>query len=603
VASARYRRRPNIIIVLADDQGWRDTGYQGSPEIKTPNLDDSAAKGVRFDYFYAAQNVCSSGRFAIMTGRTPFRGGLYFLDYCGKISPKEIMLAKALKTAVYQTGHFGKWHLGEPDSETYPTRMGFDTSYYSYNYFDISGKLTINDTKETVAVKGDSSVFTANLAIDWITQAAGKKEPFFAYVCFGSPNNPQVGVDEFKALNKNPRGNVDFLAEVSGVDAAVGNLRSALKKLGLSDNTLLWFTSDNGGATADSLEPNKRKKGQIGIRTVSCLEWTGRIKQPIRTSVSCVHMEMYPTVLEACGVSLPPNQPVLDGISLLPLLEGKIMRRDKPIGFMLLPQKLRPAYRELSQLDFVRQTEAIWIDGSEKLVVPLPENEKKEGMRLFDIHADPAEKTNLADKRPERVAAMQTASGSGSPIGDAVGSGCTHADRPHQSPHALRGCPSAQTVVSTGERSPGRCSALDTRLALSCRHRPLARCESYLPSYTACLSFWVLSLGSRLTPQVAPSNEVTSNGVHHDKSRTADYKNVTDVYREHLRYTERMTDGRGLWISYYPWPSGTWSATIAIGDKVGVHRKAISWSRRDKTASSVPVEFPNSCWKTNDPSR
>jgi arylsulfatase A-like enzyme len=388
-------KRPNIVVVLADDMGWRDTGYQGSPEAKTPNLDEMAAKGVRFDYFYAAQQMCSPGRFGIMTGRTPLRVGLHHL---GAMRPQEITIAKALKTIGYRTGHFGKWHLG--GGATHPVRMGFDKSYFSSNYFDIGGKLTVDDSKQAVEVKGDSSVFTMDLALQWIREAAKANEPFFAYVCFGSPHSPHKGAEEFKALYKDSRGKVDFLAELSGVDAAVGNLRAELRRLGIADNTLVWFTSDNGGITPQSQDPSGEGKGRVGVRTVGCLEWPERIRQPIRTDCACGHVDMYPTILELVGVQMP-NQPVLDGISLAPLLDGQMKRRPKPMGFMLWEGKSGEGF---AKADFVKDTRAVWIDGSWKLIVPTG---GAAAVSLYDIYADPAQKNNLADKEPDRVAKMR----------------------------------------------------------------------------------------------------------------------------------------------------------------------------------------------------
>ena len=395
--------RPNIVIVLADDQGWRDVGYQGSPHAKTPNLDQMAGAGVRFDYFYAGQQMCSPGRFALMTGRAPFRVGLHHL---GAMRPEEITVAKAMKTVGYSTAHFGKWHLGS--NETHPVRMGFDKSYFSLNYFDIGGKLAINNTKETVEVKSDSSVFAMDLAVNWMREQATAKQPFFAYVCFGSPHSPHIGADEFKALYKDvDRKKVDFLAELSGVDAAVGKLRGALREMGVADNTLVWFTSDNGGITPDSVDPSRKGKMNIGVRTVSCLEWPARIKQPLRTSVPCVHMDIYPTILDIVGVRMP-NQPVLDGISLLPLFDGQMKERAKPMGFLSWQGRGKKGGSGkkkdgLAESDFVADTGAVWIHGAHKLVVA-PGGKK---LSLFNIFTDPAEATDLAGSESELVARMR----------------------------------------------------------------------------------------------------------------------------------------------------------------------------------------------------
>ncbi len=180
-----------------------------------------------------------------MTGRNPFRTGLPSL---GAMRPQEVTIAQLLKKLGYATGHFGKWHLG--GQTTHPVRMGFDLSYFSPNYFDIGDALTVNDTKEKVKVTGDSSVFAMNLALDFIRKQAAEKQPFFAYVCFGSPHSPHVGAEEFLKLYGDTKGgNKQFLAEVSGLDAAVGNLRAELRKLGIADETIVWFASDNGGIT------------------------------------------------------------------------------------------------------------------------------------------------------------------------------------------------------------------------------------------------------------------------------------------------------------------------------------------------------------------
>lgn len=402
-AWADAAERPNIVIVVADDMGWRDTGYHGNTIVKTPHLDDLAAKGVRFDYFYAAQQMCSPGRFAIMTGRTPFRTGLHHL---GSMRPQEITLAQALKPAGYRTAQFGKWHLG--DNKTSPVKMGFDKAIWAINFFDLGASLQIGDSKERVPLNGDTSVAVMDLALDWVREQAKGPDPFLAYVCFGSPHSPHVATEEFKALYKDlPEGKQNFWGEVSGVDAAVGNLRAELRKLGVADNTLLWFASDNGGITPDSQDPSGKGKQSIGVRTQGLLEWPARIKQPIRTDVACAHMDLYPTILDITGVKVP-NQAPVDGISLVPLLEGKLTERPKPLGFMLWNGKNEKGFAET---DFVADTQGVWIDGKYKLIVGQGKKREKnpDGIRLFDIYADPAEKTNLAEKLPDVVQRMQMA--------------------------------------------------------------------------------------------------------------------------------------------------------------------------------------------------
>lgn len=401
--AAGEARRPNVVMVLADDMGWRDTGYSGNKVVKTPHLDSLAKTGIRFDNFYAAQANCSPGRFAIMAGRNPFRTGLPSL---GAMRPQEVTIAQLLKKLGYATGHFGKWHLGEKN--THPVRMGFDLSYFSINYFDIGDALTVNDTKEKVKVTGDSSVFAMNLALDFIRKQAAEKKPFFAYVCFGSPHSPHVGGEEFLKLYEGPKGGKNhFLAEVSGLDAAVGNLRAELRKLGIADDTIVWFASDNGGITPQSLDPSGKGKGNIGVRTVSCLEWPGRFKTPIHSAFPCMHQDILPTLVEAVGSSATSPHP-LDGISLIPVLEGHVKERTKPMGFLANAKG-----GALAKSDFTKDLQGVWIDWPYKLIVTPEGGQAKKGpaapVVLYHLIDDPAEKTNLADRQPEQVAKMRRA--------------------------------------------------------------------------------------------------------------------------------------------------------------------------------------------------
>jgi arylsulfatase A-like enzyme len=407
--SARAAEKPNIVIVVADDMGWRDTAYQGNPDVKTPNLDDMAARGVRFDYFYAAQQMCSPGRFSIMTGRNPFRTGLHQL---GTMRPQEITLPEALKTAGYKTGHFGKWHLGNGPSS--PIGQGFDEAIWKLNFFDLGATLQVGDTKETVPLEGDTSVAAMNLALQFIDKQAAAKQPFFVQVCFGSPHDPHVAAPEFKALYPNlPEKRQNFLGEVSGLDAAVGNLRKELQRLGIAENTIVWFTSDNGGIMPQSQDPSGKGKMSVGARTVACLEWPAQIKQPLQTSLPCGQWDMYPTLLEIVGVKMPA-QPPLDGISLLPLFEGKLKERPQGMGFMIRMPDEEKRNREqgrpnhgLSTTDFVKEVRGVWIDGKYRLVVVPGDDGGEPTVSLFDIYADPAHKTNLAAKHPEVVARMR----------------------------------------------------------------------------------------------------------------------------------------------------------------------------------------------------
>lgn len=401
--------RPNIIVVLADDMGWRDVSYQGSPRIKTPNIDKMAESGVLFDYFYAAGPICAPGRYGLLTGRAPFRGGMLSL---GKMRPEETTIAKALKTAGYRTAHFGKWHLG--NKQSHPLKMGFDVSCYRDNYFDIGDTLELGISKgksgskssDVIEVKGDGSVFAIDLALSWIDKerkAGAIAQPFFAYVAFGSPHVPLIGAKEFRDPYADLGLRADYYAEVSGIDAAIGNLRSGLRTMGLADNTIVWFTSDNAAEKPESNDLSGGKKGDAGVRVVACMEWPARVRTPIRTDSVCVATDIFPTLMDAAGLKISPK-PIIDGESLLPLLDGKAQRRGKPAGFLKLLGK-NEKNASFDGCDFVKDTRGVWIDGSHKLIV----DGGSDTACLYDIYADPAEKNNLSGLLPERVSQMRQA--------------------------------------------------------------------------------------------------------------------------------------------------------------------------------------------------
>jgi arylsulfatase A-like enzyme len=224
-------------------------------------------------------------------------------------------------------------------------------------------------------------------------------------VCFGSPHSPHQAAEEFKKLySELPAKKQYYWGEVSGVDAAVGNLRAELKKLEIADNTLVWFTSDNGGITPESQEPSGKGKMSVGCRTQGLLEWPARLKSPRKTDVVCGHVDLYPTILDITGVKMP-HQPVLDGVSLLPLIDGKMTARPQPIGFLLWNgsgngNKKKPGSFE--QADFVADVQGVWIDGKYKLVIA----PNSKSVQLYDIYTDQENKVNLAENLPDEVARM-----------------------------------------------------------------------------------------------------------------------------------------------------------------------------------------------------
>ncbi len=430
--------KPNIILVMADDQGWGDMAYNGHPTLKTPHFDAAAATGLRFDRFYAAAPVCSPTRASVMTGRHPNRMGVFKWGY--PMRPQETTVAEALKTAGYTTGHFGKWHLGSVRnaSPANPGKNGFDEWLSAPNFFDNDAILSRKG--KAVQTSGESSIVTVDATLEWITAESKTDQPFFAVVWFGSPHGPHRAVEQDRALYADqPEKLQHFYGEITGMDRAFGKLRDAIGELDIRDNTILWYCSDNGALPrVGSAGGHRGNKGQVyegGLLVPAILEWPARIPKPRITKVRCNTSDIYPTLLDVAGVKVE-NQPVLDGISLVQLVDGKMETRKRPMGFwdyrtggigtpsakwmgdLLKAQQaggdLEPheSSQRAAQLPSpaypldVYTGHAAWIDGDWKLHRITSKNGEV-SWELYNLADDPAEKSDLAATEDERVAQMQ----------------------------------------------------------------------------------------------------------------------------------------------------------------------------------------------------
>ena len=212
-------KRPNILLVMSDDQGWGDVGYNGHPVLRTPNLDVAAASGLRFDRFYAAAPSCSPTRASVLTGRHPNRMGVFSWGHA--IRPQETTLAEVLRQAGYATGHFGKWHLGQvrADSPVSPGANGFDRWISAENFYDFNPEMS--DQGKPVRFEGEGNAVTADLALGWIREQAAAEAPFFATVWFGSPHFPHKALaadaDLYPGRSKKER---EYLGEITALDRA-----------------------------------------------------------------------------------------------------------------------------------------------------------------------------------------------------------------------------------------------------------------------------------------------------------------------------------------------------------------------------------------------
>ncbi len=432
---------PNIVLVMADDQGWGDMAYNGNPDLKTPNFDALAKEGIRFDQFHSAAPVCSPTRGSVMTGRTPNRFGCFSWGH--SLRPQEVTLAEALKTAGYRTGHFGKWHLGsvQKASPVSPGASGFDEWVSAPNFFDLDPVLS--DQGKATPFQGDSSDITVELALKFIRRCSEQKQRFFAVVWFGSPHDPHRALEADRAQYAHlPPKQQNFYGEITAMDRAFGKLRGQLRELDLREDTVLWYCSDNGALPKVGSTGGRRGfKGQVyegGLAVPALLEWPALFKQPQVVNVPCVTSDIFPTVLDMANVKLEKQLP-LDGISLLPLLEGEQKQRSKPIGFWDAKAKgiSTPSKQWMDEL-LAAQTRgeeptdparvlpeagkigapvslkrfpghSAWLDWPWKLHRIEDPKTHDVDWELYDLSADPDESRVLFAEQPERVPQMQGA--------------------------------------------------------------------------------------------------------------------------------------------------------------------------------------------------
>ena len=417
---AASRDRPNVILAMTDDQGWGDTGYNGHKAIKTPALDAMARAGLRFNRFYSGAPVCSPTRGSAVTGRHPYRYGITFANV-GHMRPEEVTLAEALKTQGYATGHFGKWHLGtltktETESNrggpkgvahySPPWDNGFDVCFsteakvptwnpmlkpgsdqpYGTSYWSGPGKKAADN------LEGDDSRVVMDRAIPFIREVARSRKPFLAVIWFHTPHEPVLAGPKHLAMYEGVASEKErhYYGCLTAMDEQMSRLRKELRDLGIAQNTMLWFCADNGpehkkgpGSTG-GLRGRKRSLFEGGVRVPGLLEWPARIKAPRTTEVPCSTADYVPTLLDVLGFRMKGQPEPLDGVSLLPLIEGKMDERPKPIGFESAGQ-------------------VALIDNRYKLIT---QNKGKTWM-LFDLAADRSETKDLAAEKPEIVRKMK----------------------------------------------------------------------------------------------------------------------------------------------------------------------------------------------------
>ena len=416
--------RPNVVLCMSDDQGWGDVGYNGHPVLRTPHLNQMAREGIRFDRFYATSPVCSPTRAACLTGRHPYRHGIPFANI-GKLMKEEITLPEALQDQGYATGHFGKWHLGSltttikdghrgrPGSTAVyspPWENGYDEcfvaesgvhTYHHEGSYEALGThywTGLDQMVPAAEISGDDSKLIMDRALSFLEKAAGTETPFLAVIWFHTPHQPVVSAPPYTDGYEEHK---DYYGCLTAMDEQMGRLRAKLKGLGVEDNTMLWFCSDNGptkvknswGSTG-GLKGGKRSLYEGGVRVPGLLIWPRLIEQPRVVSMSCSTRDYFPTVLDALGLQLPDRP--YDGISLLPLIKGEMSERPKPLYF-------EHCFRQsLAFVDDNPENQTAVIENRYKLL----SIDGEKTYQLFDLLEDREERKNIAAQHPEMVQRM-----------------------------------------------------------------------------------------------------------------------------------------------------------------------------------------------------
>lgn len=416
--------RPNIVLIVIDDLGWNDVGFSGSDYHLTPTVDRLASEGLVFTQGYANAANCLPSRAALMSGAYAPRTGVYTVDPPARGNAKKrrlipaantnelggefVTLAEVLKERGYATCHVGKWHLGSDTGPSSPEEQGFDRNIAGYHrghpksYFSPYQNPALSDGQP-------GEYLTDRLtqeATQFIEDADGS--PFFLYFStytVHTPIQPRPDLETREAAR--PRGeihqNASYAAMVAAMDEAVDGILAALEKTGSADDTLVVFTSDNGGhGGVTSMTPLRGSKGMVyegGIRVPLVVRWPGRVSAGRSTAEPALLFDLYPTLAEAAGAELPLEQPI-DGRSLMPVLLGDRETLPERSMYWHFPAYLE-RYRGMD-VPWRATPCSVIRRGTWKLI----EQYETETVELYDLEKDPAEQRNLADDEGAIVAEL-----------------------------------------------------------------------------------------------------------------------------------------------------------------------------------------------------
>lgn len=411
-------KKPNVVFVLTDDQGYGDISAHGNPVLKTPNLDRLHAEGVRFTDFHVSP-TCSPTRSALLTGRHEFKNGVtHTILERERLTPTATTLAQVLKSAGYTTGIFGKWHLGD-ERDRWPDKRGFDEMFihgcggigqtYPGSCGDVPGNRyfdpTINHNGRFEKTTGYCTDVFFGRATKWIESVKGKGKPFFCYIPTNAPHAP-LDVrpeDEARYKDKVKQPNVArFFGMVANIDDNVGRLLDRLKEWGLEKDTLVIFMNDNGG-TAGVPVYNAGMRGQKvtpwlgGTRAASFWRWPGTLT-PAGCDRLTAHIDFFPTLAELAGAK-PTGEVAkqVEGRSLVPLLQNPTAEWAERTLFTHVGRWPKGA-----KVDDYKYA-GCGVRTKEWHLVSAGNRKGKQAWQLFDVTADPGEKTDVADRHPDVV--------------------------------------------------------------------------------------------------------------------------------------------------------------------------------------------------------
>jgi arylsulfatase A-like enzyme len=425
LAHAAPQRPPNIVIILADDLGYGDLGCYGHPSIRTPNLDRMAAEGLRFTQFYSAAEVCTPSRAALLTGRLPIRSGMCSEQFrvlrtrsTGCLPADEITLAEALKPCGYATGVVGKWHLGvwSINPEGHPRKHGFDFTFgvphsndmdpFPGNPKGASGRLDqdlkwwntpLYRNEEIVERPADQTKLTKRYteeAVKFIRD--NKARPFFLYFPHTFPHVPLFASPDFRG--RSARGLYGDVVEE--LDWSVGQVLDTLRKEKLDDNTLVFFSSDNGpwlimglaGGSAGLLKEGKGSTWEGGMRVPGIAWWPGKIKPGVTRELAGM-LDLFPTCVTLAGAALPKDRP-LDGVDMAPILFGTgPSKRDSWLYYR--GERLYAARQGPWKAHFLTRAG-----------YGQPKADEHATPQLFNLDVDPGENHNVAEQNPKALEAL-----------------------------------------------------------------------------------------------------------------------------------------------------------------------------------------------------